>query len=286
MPSPLHIKIVGKTELQIQILALNLVHNRPVVDTLNRNPPTIFLVEKLAPFFLHICDVHGGNAKSFFGQKKVRQRLLFQRIDFHQNNLLRIASTHDCMRQQSLVRPCVQSTQEILQIVIQLEDIQVSLRQHRLVRIQRREGLQLHQLRLQFASSVANKSEVHLNEHRIAGLVRSMERSRNCLVGNLSIGRAIGELVNQLAARLRHAVEQCLREETRCFAKAEVYRRTATPRHFLFKQAIFFRSKASVKVLAKGWNHGRSSIAQLARTRTPLPPLNPTTLPAETALAA
>ena len=45
------------------------------------------------------------------------------------------------------------------------------LRQHGLVGVEGREGLQLDQLWLEFSAGIAHQPEIHLDEHRVRRLV-------------------------------------------------------------------------------------------------------------------
>ena len=77
--------------------------------------------------------------------------------------------------QQFLVALPIQSAQQIFQVGIQTENFSVRLREHRLVRIERREALELNQFGLQLAGLVAHQSEIHLDKKRMRRFARNFE---------------------------------------------------------------------------------------------------------------
>src|ERR1700722_18833951 len=77
--------------------------------------------------------------------------------------------------QKLLVAFPVQSTQQIRQAVVEFKDLLIHLRKHGLIRIQRRESLQLNEFGLQVASLVAYEAKVHLDEHGVRRLARYIE---------------------------------------------------------------------------------------------------------------
>ena len=149
MPCPFDIQIIVKPEREAGLFAHQFIHNSPVVDAINANASPGIFVEQPASFFLNVRDGYGFYAEQLLCEHKVRQRFLAQRIDFHQNHVLRIVISYNCPLQKGFITLRVQSAQQIFEIPIEPKDLQIGLRERCLVCVQGREALQLHQLRLQ-----------------------------------------------------------------------------------------------------------------------------------------
>ena len=100
MARPLDIEIVAPVEGELDFLALQFVDDGTIVDALDRDASSVALVIQPRAFFLDVDNVNGPHAQHFFGQKKVRQRLLLLRMNLHQNHIFWIVRSHNRSLQQ------------------------------------------------------------------------------------------------------------------------------------------------------------------------------------------
>src|SRR5215472_9580961 len=90
MASPLDIKVVAKIESELDVLALQFVDDGTVIDAAYRDALAVVFIEQLPAFFLDCRDAHGLDAKHALSDHEVRQSLLVQRIDLHQDDVFGI----------------------------------------------------------------------------------------------------------------------------------------------------------------------------------------------------
>jgi len=95
MTRPLHFDVVGEVESRFQVLAHHLVHDGTVVDAQNGDALALVLIEQEVAHLFQVADRNRLYPEQFLGEEKVRQRLLMQRIDLHQNDVLWILVAND-----------------------------------------------------------------------------------------------------------------------------------------------------------------------------------------------
>src|SRR5215470_1217957 len=125
----------------------------------------------------------------------------------------------------------MEAVEEELKFRIEPKDLDVRLCQHGLIRVQRREGLQLDQLRLQFAGRVTHESEVDLNEHRVRNFVWHAELRRDRRLRSTQVLGIVDKLVDKRSAVNGHPLNERRREETRGLAECERNVHSATRGH-------------------------------------------------------
>lgn len=164
------------------------------------------------------------------------------RVDFEQHHVFR------------RMIPQHGAAERLAKILIRrsVDTVRLAIRplQERLVCVQRRERLNLHQLRLK----VGREAEIHLQkqwprifvEHPVFGRDR-LFRARQIL------GRH--QLMNQLRTVARHAVEQRARQKHRRLGIAKPDVRAASLVEQAQESRVFFRSEIRIKPLAEFANH-------------------------------
>ena len=192
--------------------------------------------------------------------EEVWQCLLMLGIDLHQDHVLRIVPADNQLAHQCAVGTVIETAQVDAQVRTQTKAVDVLLRRHRLVSVERRKGLQLDELGFQPAFAVANQSEVHLHKHRSRRFVGNVVFRRDRLVGNAQILRAGQQLHDQLPAVLRHLLEQCLRYEDRCLGDAKAYGRATGFGQRVQKALVLLGSVVPVELLAQCGDHAYASI--------------------------
>ncbi len=120
----------------------------------------------------NLGDANGAYSEQLLGQQEIWTRLLLLGMHFHQHDIGRIVSADNRVVHELLVTGRIQSTQEIAKFRVEAEDIDIRLRYHWLIRVERREGLQFDEFRLQLTCRVTHEAEIHLDEHRVRRFVR------------------------------------------------------------------------------------------------------------------
>src|ERR1700719_1463492 len=85
MSGPLHIEIITPIERELHVLALQLVHNRPVVDSPDGNSTSVSFVIELRPLLLDGLDVNRFYAEHLLSEQKIREGFLLQGMNLHQD---------------------------------------------------------------------------------------------------------------------------------------------------------------------------------------------------------
>src|ERR1700733_12406854 len=274
MPRPLHVKIIAPIEGELHLLALQLVNNRPVINPPDRHPHAVALVVKPRPVLLDHLDVDGLNPEHLLRQQKIRQRLLLLWMNLHQDHVLRIMPTHNRPPQKVTVRVRIESAQERLQPLSAVETIQtkhvdVTLRQRHLIGIEGREGLQLHKLGLQLASSIPHEPKIHLDKHRMGRLIRNPKLRRNRSIRPRPILRTLYQLPDQLLPIASHPLQQRFGKETGSLRQPERHVSSASVINSPQECLIFLTSEASVELRSKEGNHPSAGVPP-ANLSTPL----------------
>src|ERR1700674_1752068 len=141
MPRPLHIELIPEIKWQSYALAFQFIDDGAVINPLNRDPFAVLFIKKTPSLFANLRDAHGSNPEQLLCQQKIWTRLLLLGMDLHQHHIRRIVPRYNRVLQKLLVGSRVQPTQKVAKLRIEREHIDVSLRQHRLIRIKGREGL-------------------------------------------------------------------------------------------------------------------------------------------------
>src|SRR5579862_10022803 len=76
MSRPLDVKIVAPVEVELHILALQLIDDRSIVDSLDWHALAVQPVVKLTAVFFDPGDVNSADTQHLFGERKIRKRLL------------------------------------------------------------------------------------------------------------------------------------------------------------------------------------------------------------------
>ncbi len=141
MPGPFDVELIGEVKRKSEPFAYQLIHDGAVINPANRSALASAIIKQFLASFLDRGYVDSGDAKQFFCEQKIRQRLLVAGIDLHKNDILRILIAKDGAPQQLLVSLPVQSAQQVLEVFVEVKDLHVDLRKHGLVRVERREAL-------------------------------------------------------------------------------------------------------------------------------------------------
>src|ERR1700733_3083559 len=95
MSGPLDVKIVAPIKIELYVLALEFVDNRAIVNTVNGDALAVAFVVKARSLLLDVDDVDCPDAKHSFCEQKIRERLLFLRMNLHQDNIFGIVFADD-----------------------------------------------------------------------------------------------------------------------------------------------------------------------------------------------
>ena len=194
MAGPLDVELVAQIEGQRDALAFQFIDDAAVVDAPHFDLAAVFAIEEPIAALLQRQNVDDRDAKFALRDQEVGQRLLVLRIDLHQDHVLRIVTGDDQLPHQLPVRIAVKSAEIDAEIGAQAVRLDILMGCGSLISVERREGLQLDQLRLQFAPGVAHQAEVHLHEHGQRSFVGNVILRRDRRVG----GAAIFGIVHQL----------------------------------------------------------------------------------------
>src|SRR5208282_30868 len=133
--------------------------------------------------------------------------------------------------------------------------VDVALRQRYLIRIEGREGLQLHKFGLQLAARIPDQSKIHLHEERAGRLIGNPEFRRNRSLRFHAVFWTFHQLPDQFLPVLRHPVEQSPGKEARSLRQPELHMCSAcvidAPQEYL----IFIGSKAGVELFSEDGDH-------------------------------
>src|ERR1700722_688968 len=116
MPRPLHVQLIAPIEPELHSLAFEFIDNRPVINPPDRHPLPVALIVKPRSLFLDVDNIDGPYPEHLLRQQKIRQRLLMQRIDLHQNHILRIMPTNNGSPQKFLIRGLIEPAKKIFEL--------------------------------------------------------------------------------------------------------------------------------------------------------------------------
>src|SRR5579862_8642871 len=108
MSRPLDVKIVAPVEVELHILALQLIDDRSIVDSLDWHALAVQPVVKLTAVFFDPGDVNSADTQHLSGERKIRKRLLTMGGNLNQNNIFRIMCAHNRAPQQVTVGMFIQ----------------------------------------------------------------------------------------------------------------------------------------------------------------------------------
>src|SRR5262249_22643088 len=154
MSGPFDIKVVAPIEIEGYPFPLQLVHDGAVIDSFNWDQLAVVFVVKMRSLLFNLDDVNSPHAQHFFGEQEIAQSFLLLRMNLHQDNVLRVVPGNDPAPEKLSIRGVIESAQEIVEArssrcsILQSVDIYVGFRQRDLVRIKRRERLQLDEFGL------------------------------------------------------------------------------------------------------------------------------------------
>src|ERR1700733_375841 len=95
MSGPLDVEVVAPIKIQLYVFALEFVDDRAIVNTVNRDALAVAFVVKARSLLLDVDDVDRPDAQHFLGEQKIGERLLFLRMNLHQDNIFGIVFADD-----------------------------------------------------------------------------------------------------------------------------------------------------------------------------------------------
>src|SRR5690349_19150060 len=98
--NPLHVQVIAIVERQRQAGAYELIRNDAVVDARDWGQLAIAPVEQPTAFANDFGDINRADAPGLFRDGEVREGLLPQRIDLHQDDMVRVVVTHEGFSEQ------------------------------------------------------------------------------------------------------------------------------------------------------------------------------------------
>src|SRR5258708_33724383 len=113
VPRPLDIKLIAPIERELYSLALELVHNRPVINPPDGDPLSAALVIQLLAFFPDRSDINRANSQHLFREQKVRQSFLLLRMNLHQDHIFGIVVCDNRSSKKGMVRLPIQPPPQI-----------------------------------------------------------------------------------------------------------------------------------------------------------------------------
>src|SRR5579872_976447 len=135
MSRPFDIQVISEVESKLELFSHQLINNGAVVNAPDRSTPALALIKQFVAAFLDVSNRNRRNTEQFFGQQKIWQCLLLRGINLHQNYILRVLIANNRTPQKLFKSFPIQSTQQILQIFVEFENLHVRLREHGLIRI-------------------------------------------------------------------------------------------------------------------------------------------------------
>ena len=213
VPRPFHIQIVAEIERKLRLLALQLVHDGPVVDAPHRD---LAAIQPPAPL-AQLADVHSAHAVLLLRQQEIVARLLLPRVDLREHHLFRVVPPRDSLPQDCAILLAAHTPRQLRQSRVDAVRFAIAFGHQRLISIQRGEALNLDQLRLQ----VLVESEIGLHEKRPRILVRRTVRRGHRRARHALIFFVREQLLHHLAAVPCHRVHQRGGQEARRFRVPE-----------------------------------------------------------------
>src|ERR1022692_1557815 len=131
MAGPFDVEAVAEIEGRRDAAALDLVDDRPVVDTVNRDFTAVAFIVEAPAVFADIGDADGTHAEHPLGEHEISQCLWTQRIYLHEDGVFGFVAAENGAAEQSLVAGEVEAAEQVAQIRIESIGIDVHLRQNR-----------------------------------------------------------------------------------------------------------------------------------------------------------
>ena len=222
---------------------------------------------------------NGAHAEHLFSEQEIRQGLLMQRIDLHQDHVLRIVPAQNSPPQQLAVAFRIESTEQVPQIAIQAIGVGIHAGKGWLIGVQGRKRLDLHEPGFYLAERPEDQPEIHLEEERMVGFAGHIEFGGHGLSGNRPVLRCV-QLADQIAAVAGHAIHQRGGKEAGRFAIPEGYGHAAGGLQAGEEAAILLRREAGVEALSELGDHAFSTNSpprMMMRSSAQISNLRPTT---------
>ena len=224
MPRPLDVEIVAVPERQLNALALELVGDDAVVDAFDLCRLAVAAVIEAAPLAVHLRHVDRSRAPHLFGDHEIRPRLLPARLDLHQHHFGGIPIAGDRVGHQRVITVGVEAVEIDIQRRRQAERVAICLGDRELKPVERREGLQLDELRVDRSVGVADEAEINLQECRQRFGAGALEAIGHGCIGGGHRVRVVEDLVDQLESGRGQRRHQGLRKEAGRLADREAER--------------------------------------------------------------
>jgi len=259
MADPLHVEIVTVVERHRMSGAFELVGDDAVVDAANRHLAPADAAQQLPAAHHDLAGVDRGDAPQPFGEREVGTRLLRFRRKLHQHDLGRVVRTNEHVAHQGEVAGRRQPVEVRAECGRQVVHLAIGLGQRVLEGVERREGLQFDEPRLQRALGGAHDPEVDLHAGGTRLLAGAQIPRRDQRLG---VGAGLGvieERGDQRGAGRCHLPEQGLGEEARRLRHGELQRHPGLRAERREQRCVPLRRPLRVERGPQGGHHARVS---------------------------
>ena len=195
MPGPGHVEPRGQIERELRALGLELVEDEAVVDPADPRLLSVPLVPELASALFDFRRVDRPHAPELLGEREVDGRLLPRRVEIEEHDLLGSEPREDRLADDAFVAGGVEAGEVPVEPMAVRADVRELLALGDLEGVERRERLELDQLRNERSAGVLRDREVGDGEDRqlvAAGHVEPLRHGGERPLKRLRASRAGG----------------------------------------------------------------------------------------------